>query len=349
MMIDHGFCVEPSMLRASMAARGLYATIAAFLGLSRLPSVALEALPFAMTDEVTTALDELAAAGMLLVLDDETVTLAPLANAFARASVSPSEPPVTRDNDESDDDRKRRAARDRQQRWRDRQRDASRVTGCDSERDEVRDTLASEEEREEKEEKKQDDTAHGARVTGGVTGVVGERDGQRDSVTETQRDASRVTASVTPSLALTPVPAKRPRTPRPTDTATLPVDWEPSAELRSYATERGVDPSKLLEDFKDYWTAGTGSRERRTVSGWEQTWRQRVRDCADRGRYPLGGRPAASGMGRLPRSVPRQGDLDADGNPPDYSDFAMINIREAERVERERELMAAAKAKKAVA
>jgi len=348
MMIDHGFCVEPSMLRASMAARGLYATIAAFLGLSRLPSVAVEALPFALSEEVTTALDELAAAGMLLVLDDETVTLAPLANAFARASVPPSEPPPARDMEESEADRKRRIERDKKrgQRAKRKGQAGGNVPGTDgdSDGDMSRGQSGTQRREEEKREESKENTEGTARAGGG--GQVVDTTG---TATQGQPGDSLPGTTGTPSLSLTPVPAKRTRTPRPTDQATLPVDWEPSAELRSYATERGVDPSKLLEDFKDYWTAGTGSRERRTVSGWEQTWRQRVRDCADRGRYPLGGRPAASGMGRLPRSVPRQGDLDEHGNPPDYSDFAMINVREAERVERERKMMAAAKAKKAVA
>lgn len=327
MMIDHGFCVEPSMLRASMAARGLYATIAAFLGLSRLPSVAVEALPFAVSEEVTTALDELAAAGMLLVLDDETVTLAPLANAFARASMSPSEPSPPRDTEESEADRKRRIARDkkRDQRAKTKGHDGDSVPGTDGDNggDMSRGQAGTQRREEEKREEEQENTPGTARATGG--GQVGDTTG---TATQGQMgDSLQGTTGAAP-LALSPPPAKRQRAPRATDVATLPVGWEPGAELRSYATERGIDAERLLEDFRDYWTAGGGSRERRTVSGWEQTWRGRVRDAVDRRRFLAGASKGPTRSYGATRAAPRQGDLDANGNGPNWDDIWELQERD---------------------
>ena len=76
-------------------------------------------------------------------------------------------------------------------------------------------------------------------------------------------------------------PAK-PATKRPPKTASkhpLPADWQPCAEERAYAAERGLDPDRVALDFRDYWTAKAEAR-----AGWTGTWQTWCRREADRPR-----------------------------------------------------------------
>lgn len=71
----------------------------------------------------------------------------------------------------------------------------------------------------------------------------------------------------------------------------LPEGWEPSAALVAYAVERGVDPGRTVEDFRDWWAAASGANA--VKRDWDAAWRTWVRREADRRHAaPVGSTPA---------------------------------------------------------
>ena len=55
----------------------------------------------------------------------------------------------------------------------------------------------------------------------------------------------------------------------------LPEDWKPTPDLEAYARQRGFDPVKILEAFRDHWAAAPGQKGRK--ANWGATWRTWVR------------------------------------------------------------------------
>lgn len=63
----------------------------------------------------------------------------------------------------------------------------------------------------------------------------------------------------------------------------LAPDWTPSAETVAWARDAGfADPLRHLAEFRDYWVAQPGARG--TKADWDATYRNRLRQIADRGK-----------------------------------------------------------------
>jgi hypothetical protein len=60
----------------------------------------------------------------------------------------------------------------------------------------------------------------------------------------------------------------------------LPPDWQPSPEDAGYADKIGLDPSRVCENFRDYWHAKSGASA--TKMDWSATWRMWCRREAER-------------------------------------------------------------------
>jgi hypothetical protein len=60
----------------------------------------------------------------------------------------------------------------------------------------------------------------------------------------------------------------------------LPPDWQPSPEDAGYADKIGLDPSRVCENFRDYWHAKSGAGA--TKLDWSATWRMWCRREAER-------------------------------------------------------------------
>ena len=58
----------------------------------------------------------------------------------------------------------------------------------------------------------------------------------------------------------------------------MPPGWQPSADERQFAAKLGLDPERILAEFRDYW-AGVPGRQG-TKLDWPATWRNRCRDIA---------------------------------------------------------------------
>jgi hypothetical protein len=63
----------------------------------------------------------------------------------------------------------------------------------------------------------------------------------------------------------------------------LPSDWQPSPETVQWAKDNGIaDPLRHVPEFRDYWCAVPGARG--TKLNWDATYRNRLRDLANRGK-----------------------------------------------------------------
>lgn len=64
----------------------------------------------------------------------------------------------------------------------------------------------------------------------------------------------------------------------------LPKDWQPSPEEQRWATDAcpGIDAQREAEKFRDFWTAKSGKDA--TKLDWTATWRNWIRNAADRHR-----------------------------------------------------------------
>ena len=69
----------------------------------------------------------------------------------------------------------------------------------------------------------------------------------------------------------------------------LPEDWQPNESDCSYASDLGLDASKIAENFRDYWLAKAGSGA--VKLDWSRTWRTWCRKEAERA-------PKQNGAGR---------------------------------------------------
>lgn len=67
----------------------------------------------------------------------------------------------------------------------------------------------------------------------------------------------------------------------------LAADWRPDAAERHYARERGLDPDRIAEEFRNYWCAVPGARGRKL--DWPATFRNRCLQRAGREGLARGG------------------------------------------------------------
>jgi hypothetical protein len=73
----------------------------------------------------------------------------------------------------------------------------------------------------------------------------------------------------------------------------LPPDWAPNDGLIDFCRQLGVDPVRAAEEFSDYWPTVAGPKG--VKLDWNLTFKNRCRELAERGRFPLSaGRPATS-------------------------------------------------------
>lgn len=59
----------------------------------------------------------------------------------------------------------------------------------------------------------------------------------------------------------------------------LPANWSPDAALMSYASERGLDPQRQVEDFCDYWHSAGGKNA--VKCDWRAAFRTWCRKAVD--------------------------------------------------------------------
>lgn len=59
----------------------------------------------------------------------------------------------------------------------------------------------------------------------------------------------------------------------------LPGEWQPTPELKTFATDLGLDPQRIAADFRDYWHAIPGGRG--VKLDWPATWRRWCRKALD--------------------------------------------------------------------
>lgn len=62
----------------------------------------------------------------------------------------------------------------------------------------------------------------------------------------------------------------------------LPEDWNPGPEGGRFARELGLDPARVFDKFRDYWTAKPGKDGRKT--DWQSVWRNWCRNEMGHGR-----------------------------------------------------------------
>jgi len=131
---------------------------------------------------------------------------------------------------------------------------------------------------------------------------------------EAEAEADRADVAATDSV---PVPSK----PKPRKRATqVPADWKPDDRLVAWCRSKGLSDRQIAsetEGFVDYW-AGEG----KTKVDWTATFRNRIRSALDKGRIVPGGATST----------------------PDPAEAAK---RDAERIQREADEMAAQQAKAA--
>jgi len=90
-----------------------------------------------------------------------------------------------------------------------------------------------------------------------------------------------------PDFETLPPAAKTPRGTRLTD------DWQPRDQERLLARSLRVDCDKAAAEFRDYWLARPGKDG--VKLDWNATFRNRLRECADRGRFLVPAQQARDG------------------------------------------------------
>jgi hypothetical protein len=109
---------------------------------------------------------------------------------------------------------------------------------------------------------------------------------------QTLRTVTQLLRDVTPSesdavavvVSEAPKEERQSRAARATATR-LPADWTLTSERFDYAKAQGLDPGKVFENFRDYWTAKSGQNARK--HDWDATWRTWCR------RESMSGRPGS--------------------------------------------------------
>jgi hypothetical protein len=66
-------------------------------------------------------------------------------------------------------------------------------------------------------------------------------------------------------------------------------DWQLTPELRAFASDHGLEPDGLRDEFVDFWTSVPGSRGLKL--SWEKTFKNRCRELSKRPAKPGGKAP----------------------------------------------------------
>lgn len=75
----------------------------------------------------------------------------------------------------------------------------------------------------------------------------------------------------------------------------LPPDWEPGTTGWAFASDLGLDPGRVIPQFRDYWTAAAGAKARK--ADWPATWRSWCRrEAEQRPRRGPNGAPPGQAM-----------------------------------------------------
>ena len=110
-----------------------------------------------------------------------------------------------------------------------------------------------------------------------------ETETETETETEAEIEKKKVVADATP-----------PKTKADRNGTRLPEDWRPIDEDGAYAARLGIDVSRTIEDFRDYWVSKAGAAARK--ADWGRTWRKWARRTADDLRQPARSR-AGGGIG----------------------------------------------------
>ena len=75
-----------------------------------------------------------------------------------------------------------------------------------------------------------------------------------------------------------------PSDPKPDKKIILPLDWKPSTDLLAWTVSvaPGLNVSETLDDFLDFWRDIATRDNKRTLRGWDATWRKRVKAIAEK-------------------------------------------------------------------
>lgn len=105
-----------------------------------------------------------------------------------------------------------------------------------------------------------------------------ERERERESIDSSLRSESvgAVAPADPPTVRI--VSTSEPKAPRGTR---LPSDWEPDADLTSFAEGLGLNPGTVAAKFRDHWISATGQRA--TKLDWKAAFRLWCRNDAERG------------------------------------------------------------------
>jgi hypothetical protein len=63
--------------------------------------------------------------------------------------------------------------------------------------------------------------------------------------------------------------------------------WQLTEELRGFASDLGLEPQQMRDEFVDYWTAVPGSKGLKL--DWAKTFKNRCRDLGKKSRQPVRG------------------------------------------------------------
>lgn len=67
--------------------------------------------------------------------------------------------------------------------------------------------------------------------------------------------------------------------PKPNKKVILPLDWRPSIDLLAWTRDfaPGLDVADTLDDFLDFWRDIATRDNKRTLRGWDATWKKRIK------------------------------------------------------------------------
>lgn len=124
-----------------------------------------------------------------------------------------------------------------------------------------------------------------ARTKSTVNTTSGARGGRAKALKYNNAPLANATVSLKqpepyPELEGTIVPLPPVSPPKP-EKARLPEGWVPTDAMVNYAHSQQLnDPEiqEIADDFHAYWSDRTDAQGRKSERGWEQTWRNRIRD-----------------------------------------------------------------------
>ena len=91
-------------------------------------------------------------------------------------------------------------------------------------------------------------------------------------------------AAATPDPAQALVKVEKPK-PAKAEKMILPLDWRPSPTLLAWTRDHypALDINETLEDFLDFWRDIATRDNKRTLRGWDATWKKRIKTLKEKG------------------------------------------------------------------